>query len=48
LRRELRKLRGEEVKKTMERKKQQDKNRFMEFLSKDIVVNENLANLKKS
>eukprot|EP00347_Sterkiella_histriomuscorum_P021290 403334523 len=48
LRRELRRIREEEIKKIQERKKMQEHNRKMEILEKEAKVNDNLNSLRKS
>ncbi|CDW80526.1 UNKNOWN [Stylonychia lemnae] len=48
LRRELRRIREEEIKKIQERKRMQSLNRKMEILEKEAKVNDNLTNLRKS
>jgi hypothetical protein len=48
MKREIRRLREEEIKKILERKKKQAFNRKLEILEKDIKVNDNLENLKRT
>jgi len=48
LRQESRRLKEEEIKKKVERKKVQEMNRKMQVLEKDLNVNGNLTNLKKT